>query len=101
MVETDKNSRFEAKSGLSLERLGDELLVLDKESEQIHRLNQTAAMIWEGLAAGRHPEEITAEFMQKFDTALHIAQQDIDRVTQQLLSLGLIRLTQAVVPSES
>ena len=91
MTIVEKNLHFEMREDLGIERLGDELLVLDKANEKIHRLNRAAAMVWDGLTAGKSQEQIAGDFVEIFDISEAVAQQDVDRAAAQLVSLCLIR----------
>ena len=91
MTIVKNDAQFEVRDDLGIESLGDELLVLDKKNEKIHRLNQTAAIVWEGLVRGRRQEQIAAHLTDKFDITLEIARRDVDRATASLVSLDLIK----------
>jgi hypothetical protein len=91
MTIVKNESQFEVRDDLGTERLGDELLVLDKKNEKIHRLNRTATMVWEGLVAGQQPSQIASQLTDVFDTTLEVALHDVDRATQSLVSLNLLR----------
>lgn len=95
MTKLEKKSQFEVRDDLGIESLGDELLLLDKQNEKIHRLNRTAAMIWHALAAGRDPEQIATELIEVFDTTLENARNDVDQVTASLVSLKLVSVASA------
>jgi len=74
--------------------VGEELLLLDQHAGRLHRLNPTAAWIYErcnGLSVDAVAEELAAHF----DVDLVAAHRDVSTTTQQLIELGLIRIEAA------
>lgn len=91
MTIVNNDSKFEIRDDLGIESLDDELLVLDKENAKIHRLNQTAAMVWQGLVAGRLSPQIASELVEKFDITMEIALRDVAKVMDSFVLLKLVR----------
>lgn len=46
---------------------GGEGILVDLNSKQYYRLNETAALIWRGLEQRRNPEEIVEELLAAYD----------------------------------
>lgn len=53
------------------ERLGEEIMVFDAETDQVHVLNEASAAIWEGLKAGLDVPEIEQRLRERYDLAAH------------------------------
>jgi len=67
-----------------------EMVVMDKESEQIHQLNQTASFIWQ-LCDGEHDrQQIAAELATAFQVDTGTAQQDVADTLEKLEEIGLL-----------
>ena len=67
-----------------------EMVVMDKESEQIHQLNQTASFIWQ-LCDGEHDrQQIAEELAAAFDVDADTAQQDVAETLEKLEEIGLL-----------
>lgn len=90
MTSVKTSLQFEVRGDLGVERVENEILILDKCNEKIHRLNATAAFIWEGLAMGQDAEEIVTEIVEIFDTPVTVVRQDVDRATALFVDLGLL-----------
>jgi hypothetical protein len=67
-----------------------EMVVMDKESEQIHQLNQTASFIWQ-LCDGEHDrQQIAEELATAFQVDTETAQQDVADTLEKLEEIGLL-----------
>ena len=69
--------------------VGQELLLLDTELDQIHQLNPTAKFIWQ-RCEGKSTEEIAQLLMVDFDVDFKVARQDVARTLGTLRNLKLI-----------
>ena len=68
----------------------DEMVVMDKESEQIHQLNQTASFIWQ-LCDGEHDrKQIAEELATAFDVDAETAEADVAETLNKLEEIGLL-----------
>jgi hypothetical protein len=56
---------FAAAPGVRVVALGDRTALFDAERQQIAELNETAALIWSGLAEGRAPNAIIASLTER------------------------------------
>lgn len=75
---------------LGIERLEDELLILDKRSQKIHQLNTTASTIWSGISAGTETQSIVRDIAETYDVSPATAAQDVAVVVDELFALGLL-----------
>ncbi|MEZ5409730.1 MAG: PqqD family protein [Acidimicrobiales bacterium] len=70
--------------------VGDELVLVDLDSERYFSLNATGATIWEELAAGRSAVQALNQLTAKFDVTEEIARADLDELVEALVSSGLL-----------
>ena len=67
-----------------------EMVVMDKESEQIHQLNQTASFIWQ-LCDGDHDrQQIAEELAEAFEIDADTAEADVADTSKKLEEIGLL-----------
>jgi hypothetical protein len=67
-----------------------EMVVMDKESEQIHQLNQTAAFIWQ-LCDGEHDRmQIAEKLATAFEVDVETAEADVSETLNKLEEIGLL-----------
>ena len=55
------------KRPVAVREMGDELVILDTRSNQIHQLNKTAAFVWKEARIGANPEAISTGLFAEFD----------------------------------
>jgi hypothetical protein len=78
--------------GLTVQNVGDESLVLDLQSGQIHQLNATAAWILGQCTGERSMESITADFAEHFSLDGGTAARDVSAAVEQLHRIGVVDL---------
>ncbi len=78
-------------SGLSTKVLGDELVILDIQSGQIHQLNATAAFIWNVCEDVGSEAELVARYTEAFGSAPEVALSDILETVRTLRALNLLQ----------
>ena len=67
-----------------------EMVVMDKESEQIHQLNQTASFIWQ-LCDGDHDrQQIAEKLAAAFEVDAETAEADVTETLNKLEEIGLL-----------
>jgi len=76
------------KPGLSVQPTGDESIILDKNNQQIHQLNQVATFIWNALSQGQ--DEIPRLVSQHFHVNISNARHDYEHLISELLEKKLI-----------
>src|SRR5258708_112213 len=67
-----------------------EVLLLDTESNLIHKLNQTASFIWRMLDHVRSTEEIARMLAKEFEVEEHVAVDDVTSMLEKLRELKLL-----------
>ena len=75
---------------LGIEKIEDDLLILDKCNQKIHRLNATASAVWASLQDGREQDVIVQEIVEKFDILSEVAEEDVTRVLEEFRALNLL-----------
>jgi hypothetical protein len=54
---------------LTAQDLGPELMLYDSRHDEVHILNDTAKIVWEGLVAGKSEEQIVGDLRVRFSIA--------------------------------
>lgn len=75
---------------LTVQHVGDESLVLDLRSEQIHHLNATATWILGQCNGERSVESITADFAEYFSLDAETAARDVTATIEQLSQIRVL-----------
>jgi hypothetical protein len=68
----------------------DGLALLHIERGQVFLCNRTASRIWEGLSAGRLPEEVAAEMSERYGIRRELAREHTFSFVRELESRGLL-----------
>lgn len=82
--------KFKTRKDLAWRRIAGELFIVDAAGSRMHELNGPAALVWEGLAAGRDEAAIAAALAEEYDVAAPAAAVDAADFTKKLLAAGLI-----------
>ena len=78
------------KEGLAYRRVAGEVFIVDAASSRLHELNGPAAVIWEGLAAGRGRAAAVRGLTAEFEVDEGAAGADYDAFVEELKEAGLI-----------
>ena len=78
------------KPGLAIESVDGEAIVLDQDAGQVHQLNESAALVWDGLGEGKTVAEIAALLCEAFDIEHDKAVSDVKAAVSQFEELGLL-----------
>ena len=78
------------RDGLILQKVQQDLLLLDTEFNQIHQLNETASFIWENWEQVPDPVEISRLLAQKFDVEEQVVLNDVSAIVGRLQELNLL-----------
>mgnify|MGYP003605960129 CR=1 FL=1 len=82
--------KLKLRKDLAYRRIAGELFIVDAAGARLHELNGTAALMWEGLAAGRSEAAIAAAVAAEFEVDERTARADLETFTGELLKKGLI-----------
>ena len=81
---------FKVATQFSWKKLAEGAIVLDLEKGEYFTLNNTAALIWEELAAGKDRESIVRSIVDAYEVSEECAAQDTDEVFGQLVREGVL-----------
>ena len=66
-------------------------VVLNLDTKNYYRLNETGQLIWQRLSAGKSTEEIASEFTDSYDVTSDQAKADVEEMVTQLKREHLLR----------
>lgn len=75
---------------VSWRRLGDEVVIVHLKTNQIYRLNRTAARFWELIAEGRDRAGAERVLAEEFDVGEDDLRQETTSLVNELSSEGLL-----------
>jgi hypothetical protein len=87
---TGSDGRWRRDGELPFQKLDEETIVLDPRRREVHLLNETAARLWELLAAPRSLDELTATLGEEYDVAEPELREAIGECVAGLTSKGLL-----------
>lgn len=67
-------------------------MLYDGRTEQVHHLNATAALIWEGRGRGLDDKQLAAALCERFEVDPERALDDVRSVLQAFEAAGLLEL---------
>ncbi len=75
---------------LVFKRLGERMVLIRLETNQVFEFNSTGARIWEMLDADAHEDEIVERLSAEFEVTPEQLKQDLNGLLRELTSQGLI-----------
>ncbi len=75
---------------IMIREVGEEIVVLDVESNQVHQLNPTASFIWRQCGQGVGADDIAARLAEAFDIDVETARRDTQTLLSALAGFGLL-----------
>ncbi len=75
---------------LSVRTVDQEIVILDKETGEVHQLNQTASYIWDLFDGYTTVEQVKESLARDYDIDLAQASADVVAVVEQLKHLNLL-----------
>lgn len=81
---------FEKPDDVLTSSVGDELLLLNADSEDYYSLNEVGAMMFEQLTAGARKDDVIVAVAEQFDAPAEVIRADLDVMVGELLSRGLL-----------
>lgn len=82
--------KLEINKDLAFRRIAGELYIVDAAGSRLHELNGTAALVWEGLAAGKTEEAIVSAIAGEYEIDKDSARADLKEFVKELLAAGLV-----------
>ena len=76
--------------GLPFQKLDEETIVVDPRTREVHLLNETAARIWELLAAPSSVEELAAKLGNEYDAPADELRAGVEELVVGLRDKGLL-----------
>ncbi len=67
-----------------------ELVLMDLGSEQFFRLNDTGAIVWQGIVDGHTERDIAGGIAERFSISMDQAEGDVRELLESLAAAGLI-----------
>ena len=83
---------YRVKPGLIAQSVDGELLILNREQEQIHQLNPVASFIWNKLDGQITLEQLVMAIANKYDVKQEVAKHDLESLLSELSDLNLIEV---------
>lgn len=83
------------------QRVGDDLVLVHLETNQIYELSSSAARLWELLATGLEPSKVRDQLLTDYDVTPKRLQEDILSTLQVLEAAHLVELRRSTVDSTS
>ena len=83
---------YRVKLGLIAQSVDGELLILNREQEQIHQLNPVASFIWQELDGQVSVEQLVKVITSKYDVKQDVAKDDLESLLSELSDLQLIEV---------
>jgi len=77
-------------NAVMVRQVGQELLLLDTASNQIHQLNQTASFIWHNCDEARSSDDIARLLANEYEISYGLAVNDVVKTLEKLRELNLI-----------
>jgi Coenzyme PQQ synthesis protein D (PqqD) len=90
MVATLPGMHLVCNPNVTFQRLGDELVVVNLESDTIYTLNATAAMVWELLQNGSDIEDVRTRLLAEYDVEDKTIDRELGEAFAKLMNFGLI-----------
>ncbi|HHJ17652.1 MAG TPA: PqqD family protein [Gammaproteobacteria bacterium] len=84
----DRN--YTARPHLSIREINGEIVILDRNTEEIHTLNESASYVWSRLDGSLSRDEIVAGFREDHGISQATAEADVDAIIRQFQALELI-----------
>ena len=82
---------FKIKKNLAYRRIAGEVFIVDAARAEMHELNGPAALIWEGIAAGKSEARILSAMVSQYEVDEKTAAADMEAFVKELLKSGLLR----------
>ena len=73
-----------------MQKVADEAVLLDLDSQSYFGLDPVGTLIWEGVSAGKTEAEIVERIISEFDVVADVAERDLQAFLEQLADDKLI-----------
>lgn len=72
---------------------GHEGILVDLNTKQYYRLNETGSVVWRGLEKGRTVDEIVSDIQKTYDVTNEHAQASVEKLVSSLEKSNLVKRT--------
>jgi len=83
---------YRVKPGLIAQSVDGELLILNREQQQIHQLNPVASFIWNKLDGQQSNDQLVTAIIEKYEVEQDVAKHDLESLLSELSDLNLIEV---------
>ena len=83
------------KEGLLIQKVVDEIVVLEPESGDYYTLNEMGALMLDSVQKGQSMAELVSTIQQTFNASAEEIQQDLQNLLNELRNCGLAQLKDA------
>jgi hypothetical protein len=84
------NDAYALDPDVEFRRLGERMVLVHLDTNQVYELNNTGARVWELLAAGTGKDKILEQLTTEFEVELEQLRHDVEDLLRELESAGLI-----------
>jgi hypothetical protein len=85
-----QHTRYTASPEVLAAHLEGEAVLLNMDTKDYFRLNDTAAWVWKGLERGLDRAGLLASLLERYEVPPSDAEAELDRLLEELASRGLI-----------
>jgi len=78
------------RTDVTRQTINGEAVILDRESQQIHQLNESGSFIWDQCDGKTPVSEIIRCVTEQFDVEHDVAAADVNRVVEEFRNVGLL-----------
>jgi len=84
------DARLVCNPNVTFQKLGDELVAVNLDSDTIYTLNSTAAVVWEMLHNGSSMDDVQARLLADYDVGELTIAQELNGVLTKMRDFGLL-----------
>ena len=84
---------YERPADVLIRDLGEELVLLNTQSERYHSLNDVGRRCYELLCAGQSIDSAVATISGEFDASEQVVRADVESLVPELVAAGLLNLS--------
>lgn len=81
---------YRVKQSLAYRKIGSNVYIVDSKNSMLYKLNETAAIIWEGIVKKKSVKQIVKDISSTYDVDLQTVENDVNEIINQLVTNGLI-----------
>jgi hypothetical protein len=90
MIVAGSGERLVCNPNVTFQRLGDDLVAVNLESDTIYTLNTTATVVWEMLHNGSDVDTVRAQLLAEYDVGEETIAQELSEALIKLKDFGLL-----------